>query len=119
MPGHPMPVAPVYQPELAADAVHWAAQHRRREVYVGVPTVYTILGNKIAPWVAERYLAKTAIDGQQTEGEPDEQNRDGNLFEAPGGDAGAHGGFDDQSKTSSLQLLLTRHRRALGAAAVA
>src|SRR4051794_26525835 len=55
VPGHPMPVAPIYQPELAADAVHWAAHHRRREIYVGVPTVYTIWGNKLAPWLAERY----------------------------------------------------------------
>src|SRR5215211_1732927 len=65
LPKHPMPVAPVFQPEVAADAVHWACHHRRREVYVGLPAVYTILGNKLAPWLAERYLAKTAVDGQQ------------------------------------------------------
>jgi len=59
-----MPVPPVYQPEVAAEAIHWAAHHRRREVYVGVPTVYTIWGNKLAPWLAERYLAKTAVSGQ-------------------------------------------------------
>src|SRR3954462_4499864 len=67
MPRHPMPVAPVFQPELAADAVHWAAHHRRREIYVGLPTVYTILGSKAASWVAERYLAATAVGGQLTE----------------------------------------------------
>src|ERR671933_797866 len=55
---HPMPVPPIYQPEVAAEAVHWAAHHRRREVYVGAPTVYTILGNKLATWMAERYLAR-------------------------------------------------------------
>src|SRR3954452_25131275 len=58
------PVPPVSQPEFAADAIHWAAHHRRREVYVGAPTVYTIWGNKLAPWLAERYLAKTAVSGQ-------------------------------------------------------
>ncbi len=67
MPKHPMPVPPIYQPEVAADAVHWAAHHRRREVWVGLPTVYTIIGNRLAPWLAELYLAKTAVNGQQTD----------------------------------------------------
>ena len=58
-----MPVAPVYQPEVAADAIHWAAHHRRREIYVGIPTVYTIWGNKVAPWLAERYLARDRRQG--------------------------------------------------------
>ncbi len=66
MPRHPMPVKPIFQPEVAARAVYWAAHHRRRELYVGLPTVYTIIGNKLAPGLAERYLASTAIDGQQT-----------------------------------------------------
>src|SRR3954454_23477865 len=69
LPKHPMPVPPVYQPEVAADAVHWAAHHRRRELYVGLSTVYTILGTRVAPWLAERYLARTAVDGQQS-GDP-------------------------------------------------
>ena len=67
LPRHPMPVKPIYQPEVAARAVHWAAHHRRRELYVGLPTVYTILGNKLAPGLAERYLARNAIEGQQVE----------------------------------------------------
>jgi short-subunit dehydrogenase len=118
MPGHPMPVAPVYQPELAADAVHWAAHHRRREVYVGVPTVYTILGNKLAPWLAERYLASTAVGGQQMPGQPpDRDNRPGNLFEPDAGDPGAHGRFDAKAHKRSAQWWLSRHRRALGLAA--
>jgi short-subunit dehydrogenase len=120
MPGHPMPVAPIYQPELAADAVHWAAHHRRREVYVGVPTVYTILGNKLAPWLAERYLAKTAVGGQQMPGQPpDQNNRPGNLFEPDAGDPGAHGRFDAKAHRRSAQWWLTRHRGALGLAAAA
>ena len=120
MPRHPMPVPPVYQPEVAADAVHWAAHHRRREVFVGAPAVYTIWGNKLAPWLAERYLAKTAVDGQQMELPPSSHNREGNLFEPPGeGDPGAHGRFDDKAHGRSLQLWATRHRRLLGAAALA
>jgi short-subunit dehydrogenase len=120
MPEHPQPVAPIYQPELAADAVHWAAHHRRREVYVGVPTVYTILGNKIAPWLADRYLAKTAVKGQQMPGEPpDANNRPGNLFEPDQGDPGARGRFDEKAHRRSAQWWLTRHRRALGLTAAA
>jgi NAD(P)-dependent dehydrogenase (short-subunit alcohol dehydrogenase family) len=119
MPKHPMPVPPIFQPEVAADSVHWAAHHRRREMYVGFPTVYTVLGNKLAPWLAERYLAKTAVSGQQTDQEPSDQNAEGNLFEPQPGDPGAHGGFDDQAKARSLQALATRNRAALGVAALA
>jgi NAD(P)-dependent dehydrogenase (short-subunit alcohol dehydrogenase family) len=114
MPRHPMPVPPIYQPELAADAVHWAAHHRRREVWVGIPTIYTIIGNKLAPWAAERYLAKTAVDGQQTDGPPDPANREGNLFEPDASDRGTHGPFDAQAHGRSLQWWASRHRRALG-----
>ncbi len=87
---------PIYQPEVAADAVHWAAHHRRREVWVGVPTAYTIIGNRLAPWLAELYLAKTAVKGQQTDAPPTPKNSDGNLFSPHGGDPGAHGRFDDR-----------------------
>ena len=113
MPQHPQPVAPVYQPEVAADAVHWAAHHRRRQIYVGVPTVYTVLGSKFAPWLAERYLARTAVSGQQAESPPSGENREGNLMEPPGGDPGAHGGFDEKAHQHSAQWWATRHRGAL------
>jgi NAD(P)-dependent dehydrogenase (short-subunit alcohol dehydrogenase family) len=116
MPKHPMPVPPVYQPEVAADAVHWAAHHRRREVYVGIPAVYTILGNKLAPWLAERYLAKTAVDGQQTDAPPNPLNGEGNIFEPDPGDPGARGAFDDMAHAHSPQWWASRHRRALGVA---
>jgi NAD(P)-dependent dehydrogenase (short-subunit alcohol dehydrogenase family) len=117
MPRHPMPVPPVFQPEVAADAIHWAAHHRRREVYVGLPTVYTIVGNKLAPWLAERYLARTAIDGQQTDAPPTQANAEGNLFQSVnGGDPGAHGAFDDMARARSGQWWASRHRLALGAA---
>ena len=118
MPRHPMPVPPIYEPEVAARAVYWAAHHRRRELYVGLPTVYTIIGNKLAPWLAERYLARTAVDGQQTD-----ERFDGaaaaNLFEPVDDDhdEGARGTFDDKSHTRSEQAWLSRHRRASGLAA--
>jgi NAD(P)-dependent dehydrogenase (short-subunit alcohol dehydrogenase family) len=113
MPHHPQPVAPVYQPEVAADAIHFAAAHRRRQIYVGVPTYYTVLGSKFAPWLAELYLARTAVSGQQTEGPPDVRNRAGNLMEPPPGDPGAHGAFDDEAHGRSLTWWASRNRRAL------
>jgi NAD(P)-dependent dehydrogenase (short-subunit alcohol dehydrogenase family) len=120
MPNHPMPVPPIYQPEVAADAVHWAAHHRRREVYVGVSAVYTILGNKVAPGLAERYLARTAVKSQQMPDEgPTPLNQQGNLFEPDPGDPAAHGRFDGEAHSRSAQLFATKHRRALGAAAAA
>jgi NAD(P)-dependent dehydrogenase (short-subunit alcohol dehydrogenase family) len=118
MPKHPKPVPPIYQPEVAADAVHWAAHHRRRQVYVGVPTVYTVLGNKFAPWLAERYLAKTAVSEQQMEDQgPDPANHEGNLMEPPSEDPGAHGRFDEQAHSHSIQWWLSRHRAALATGA--
>lgn len=113
-----MPVPPVYQPEVAAEAIHWAAHHRRREVYVGIPTVYTIWGNKVAPWLAERYLARTGVKSQLTD-TPKAPDREDNLFAVPSGDPGAHGPYDDMAHERSLQLWATKHRRALTGAALA
>ena len=118
MPNVPMPVPPVYQPEVAADAVHYAAHHRRREVWAGIPTVYTIIGNRLAPWLAERYLARTAVSGQQTDEPLGQDVRKGNLFQAPGSDEGAHGPFDGRAHGHSLQLTLSKHRVLATAAAV-
>ena len=120
MPRHPMPVPPIFEPEVAARAIHWAAHHRRRELYVGFPTVYTIIGNKLAPWLAERYLAKTAVDGQQT-GERFDGTAAANLFEPVDDDhdEGARGIFDGQAHHRSEQAWLSRHRRASGLAAAA
>jgi DNA-binding LacI/PurR family transcriptional regulator len=80
--------------------------------------VYTIIGNKLAPWLAERYLARTAVDGQQTD-ERFDGTRAANLFEPvdQDHDEGAHGGFDDQAHRSSPQAWLSRHRRGSGLAA--
>jgi NAD(P)-dependent dehydrogenase (short-subunit alcohol dehydrogenase family) len=112
LPDKPMPVAPIYQPEVAARAVHWAAHHRRREVWVGVPTVYTILGNRLSPLAAEIYLAKTAVGGQQTD-EPISPDRHANLFEPPPGDPGARGDFSDRAHPHSAQSWTSLHRRSV------
>ena len=67
LPRHPQPVPPIYQPEVAAEAIVWVSEHRRRELYVGAPTLKTVLGNQIAPGLADRYLARTGYEGQQTD----------------------------------------------------
>ncbi len=110
MPHQPMPVPPIFQPEIAADGVYYAAHARRRQVYVGGSTVATILGNKIAPGLGDWYLARTGVSGQQTS-EPI-RPRDGNLFE-PADDPGSHGRFDDRAKSRSYQLSLDEHRGAV------
>jgi NAD(P)-dependent dehydrogenase (short-subunit alcohol dehydrogenase family) len=118
---HPQPVPPIYQPEVAARAVAWAAEHPRREVWVGASTIWTIVGNTMAPGLVDRYLARKAYDAQQTDRPLDPERQD-NLFHPPPGDPGAHGPFDDQAHPRSPQLWLNAHRRALalgGAAAAA
>jgi len=119
LPNEPMPVPPIYQPEVAAEAVRFAARHRRREVYVGSSTVYTIWGSRLAPALAERYLARTGVEAQQRDKPLGEPVRQGNLFEPVPGDPGAHGDFDGQAHGSSAVLRLSKHRRALGLLAAA
>jgi NAD(P)-dependent dehydrogenase (short-subunit alcohol dehydrogenase family) len=116
----PMPVPPIYQPEVAADAVYFAAHdRRRRQVWVGGSTVYTIVGERLAPWLGDRYLAKTGVSSQLTS-QPVDPPRLGNLFEADDHDPGAHGSFDDQAHPRSVELVLAKHRRPLlGAVALA
>lgn len=116
LPRHPQPVPPIFQPEVAAEAIFWAAHHRRREVYVGASTVKAILGNKVLPGILDHYLADVGYDAQQTD-EPVSPDRPANLFEPVPGDHGAHGEFDSRAGEASLQLWETTHRRWFGLAA--
>ena len=116
LPRHPQPVPPIYQPEIPAEAVYWAAQHHRRELWVGFSTVQAITGNKLAPWLADRYLAKTAINGRQVADMPVAADRPDNLFEPRPEQAATHGIFNDRAKTRSPQLWAATHRPALAAA---
>lgn len=112
LPKKPQPVPPIYQPEVAARAVYWAAHHRRRELYVGVPTVMTIIGNKIAPGLGDWYLARNGYQSQLTD-EPESADRPDNLYDPVPGDWGAHGRFDSRSREVSPQLWVSTHRRLL------
>lgn len=115
MPRKPQPVPPIYQPEVAARAIVWAAYHDRREVWVGWPAVKAIAGNKIAPGYADRYLAKNGYESQQYDGLAD-PHRAHNLWEPVPGDHGAHGDFDDRATGRSLQLWASTHRGLLALA---
>ena len=65
LPRHPQPVPPILQPEVAARAIVYAAEHRRRELLVGAPTLQTVWGNRLAPWLLDHYLARTGVEAQQ------------------------------------------------------
>jgi NAD(P)-dependent dehydrogenase (short-subunit alcohol dehydrogenase family) len=123
MPRKPRPVAPVYQPEVAARAIVWASDHpQRRELWVGGSTVMTILGTRLAPGtLVDRYLARGGFDGQQTDEPADEERRRRDYLFAPlPGDHGAHGDFDGESSGRSGQVWLAEHRKLLaGAGALA
>jgi NAD(P)-dependent dehydrogenase (short-subunit alcohol dehydrogenase family) len=112
LPRKPQPVPPIFQPEVAAEAIYWAAHHDRPEVYVGWPTVKAIVGNKIAPRLADRYLARNGYSSQQTD-EPVESDRRDNLWEPVPGDHGAHGDFGARSLSSSWQFRLNKHKTGL------
>jgi NAD(P)-dependent dehydrogenase (short-subunit alcohol dehydrogenase family) len=118
LPGRARPVAPVYQPEVAARAIVHAASHgRRREYWVGGSTVATLMANAVVPGLLDRYLARNGIEAQQDEGE---QPGPGNLWTpadgARGRDFGAHGRFDDESHRGSSQEWLSRNRGRMGQA---
>jgi NAD(P)-dependent dehydrogenase (short-subunit alcohol dehydrogenase family) len=114
----PRPMGRIFQPEIAARAVYWAATHRRREVWVGAPAVQAILGTKVFPGLLDRMLGRTAVDGQHTD-EPLPPGRRDNLYAPVPGDHGAHGRFDAISHSTSAQWTLSRHRYAFLAAALA
>ena len=118
LPRHPKPVPPIFQPELAARAIAFAAEHPRRELWVAGSTVRALLGNKLAPGLLDRYFARNGYAAQQTE-KPVEPNRADNLAGPLPGDRGAHGIFGGEAHARSLQLLAMTQRRLLTAGALA
>jgi hypothetical protein len=102
-------VPPIYQPEIAAQAIVFASRNKRREIYVGLPTVIAIMGNKLFPRLGDWYLGKTGVKGQQTTEKADHSKPD-NLYEPVAGDPGAHGRFDDRAHDFSPQLWTSLHR---------
>jgi NAD(P)-dependent dehydrogenase (short-subunit alcohol dehydrogenase family) len=102
----PRPLGTIYQPEIAARAIVWAGQHRRRELWVGLPTEQAIFGTRIAPGLLDRILAKIGVQGQRSELAAAPQD---NLFHSLPGDRGAHGRFDARAKSRSAHLWAATH----------
>lgn len=111
------PVPPVFQPEVAARAIYFAATHRRRQVWVGWSTAKAILANRFAPGLLDRYLARAGYRGQIT-GEPLPPDAPSNLYTPVPGDYGAHGRFDDEARARSVEMFTDRHRSAAIAATI-
>ncbi|PYS41130.1 MAG: short-chain dehydrogenase [Acidobacteria bacterium] len=105
----PQPVPPIFEPEVAARGIYWAAHHRRRELDIGFSSVKAIVGNKVFPGYLDRYLGRHGYDAQQTN-EPADPNRPNNLWKPLPQDFGAHGRFDAQARSESVQLWTTTHR---------
>ena len=114
----PQPVAPIFQPEVGAEAVYWAAHKRLRSVSVGLSTLEAIVGNKFIPGSLDKYLARTNFKAQQTD-EPDDPNRPDNLFTPVEGIYSAHGPFDAKARKGSFEFAVSKHRRAIGIGAAA
>ena len=112
MPSRPQPVPPIFQPEVPARAIVFAASARRREIWVGMPTVKTILANRLVPGLLDRMLAKIGYSGQLTN-EPKPPDAPANLFETASGPYGAHGRFDNRAQDRSWEFFASRHRSAL------
>lgn len=116
LPNKPRPMGKVYDPEVAARAIVYAATHNRREIYVGYPTFKAIYGNKIASWYADYVLAKTGIEGQQTN-EPVDPGRKSNVWEPVPEDRGAYGDFAPIAHKKSFTLWVSLHRNLVRAIA--
>lgn len=107
----PQPLPPIFQPELAADAILWSAKHKRRELYVGFPALKVIVGNKLFPGLADRMAANQAFTGQMDLSvPPPAMHREDNLFTPVAGDFASHGRFDQRTTQWSLQYWLSIHR---------
>jgi short-subunit dehydrogenase len=109
LPRKAQPVPPIFQPEVAAEAIYWAAHHGRDELWVGLSAVKAIVGNRIVPRALDRYLARMGYDAQQTDELADPDRKD-NLYEPLPRDAGAHGDFDGRSSDKSYQWWANTHR---------
>ena len=120
LPKHPKPVPPIYQPEIPAEAVYWAAHHRRRELWVGYSAVEAILGTRLAPsTLGDIYLARTAFSGQQVPDMPVAADRPNNLFEPLPDKAATHGIFDDRGQAAQPAAVGRTHRRLLAGVTLA
>ncbi len=118
LPDHPQPVPPIFQPEVPAEVVYYAAHHHRREIFCGGPAVKAILGNKVLPGLADHYLARTGFKSQQMADRQVSADRPDNLFEPVPELAATHGIFDSIARGHSYQAWATTHRSIITGAVV-
>jgi NAD(P)-dependent dehydrogenase (short-subunit alcohol dehydrogenase family) len=118
LPNKPKPMGKIYQPEVAARAIRFAAAHNRRSIWVGASTYEAIIGNKLSPSYADGVLARKGYDGQQTD-QPETPDRENNVWQPVGEDRGTYGGFSRTATNRSLTLWAQIHRNTLLAAGVA
>lgn len=114
LPHEAQPVPPIYQPEVAAEAIYWAAHHDRRELFVGGSTWQAVVGQKFIPGLLDRYLAKKGYEGQQTS-RPRDPSRPDNLWRPVSGEFGAHGRFDERATSRSWETWFAENRGWIGA----
>ena len=112
LPHHPQPVPPIFQPEVGAAAIVRVAEHPRRSTWVGLPTAYTVLGNRVAAPLLDRYLARTGYEEQQSPQDTRPEIGE-NLYAPVPGDQGAHGDFDYKAHERSPETWLSLHRRSV------
>ena len=105
----PQPVPPIYQPEVAAEAIYYAAYHKRREMYIGFNNTVIIIGNKFFPGFGDKYLASHGYSSQLTD-EKVSKDRQTNLWNPVKGDFGSHGEFDNKAINKSKDLFVDIHR---------
>jgi len=115
---HPMPVPPIFQPEVPARAVRFVAEHPRRNMWVGISTAGTILGNRIAPRLLDWYLGRTGVNGQLSDTDGPRYGSNATAPKDHEVDRGAHGMFDDRAHTHDPWSWSSMHRAAFGAGAV-
>ncbi|MFA5515031.1 MAG: SDR family oxidoreductase [Desulfuromonadales bacterium] len=118
LPRKAQPIPPIFQPEIAAEAIVWAAHQRKREVFVAGSTVRAIWGNRVMAKLLDLYLAKKGYREQMTD-QPEDPNRPHVLWSPLPGDRGAHGTFDQRAKGKSYQWLANKHKGWFGAGALA
>jgi len=111
MPHKPRPTGPIFQPEVAADAIVFVSENDRKEIWVGYPTTESVVGEKVASGMLDHYLSHAAWEGALRS--ETESPRPDNFWHALLGDHGSHGPFDEQAHDASLQLWMGKHRKGL------
>jgi NAD(P)-dependent dehydrogenase (short-subunit alcohol dehydrogenase family) len=110
---HPMPVPPIFQPEVPAKGIVFLAEHPRRNMWVGISTAYTILGERVAPKLVDLYLGRQGVKSQLTSKDAPRLGENIDKPQDEHEDQGAHGPFDSQAHAHDPLLWMSMHRRAL------